>query len=379
MFLDRVKDLLAYETFNLVAQKRARGETVHSLAIGEPSFDTPAEIVRVAHQAMKRGETHYGPSYGTDEVRSAVAEKVRKRNRIKADIENTIFVTTKFAVYASLCSVARAGYEALVPDPGYYYSEPVILSGGRPVPYRLSKDFDLDLAEVRRKLTPRTRAIVINTPSNPCGKVLKKDLLQDLLALCQERSIRIISDESYADLVYEGRHVSVGSLESSPQTVMTLFSLSKSFAMTGWRAGYMTASVPLIKLVNRLMENTMTCFPQFIETASAYALRNCHDRTLEFRAELKRRRALIEKLMDDIPQLTYQKAEGAFYSFPKYRGKTPSRKLTKALIERYDVALLPGSIFGSQGEGHLRLSFAAAPETITSAMEGLSAYLRENR
>ncbi len=199
MSLDEIQDSPAFEIFNLAASKRAAGEKVFSLSIGEPSFDTPPPIVRAAYESMRSGGGHYTTSWGLDEVREAIVEKVQRKNRIMAKKENSIFITTKLSIYATLLSLGMKGHEALVPDPGYYYSEPVVLSGGKPVRYRLTKDFRLDLDEIKAKITPKTRAMIVNTPSNPAGKVFEKSELKELLQLCIERGVRLVSDEAYEE------------------------------------------------------------------------------------------------------------------------------------------------------------------------------------
>jgi aspartate/methionine/tyrosine aminotransferase len=266
-----------------------------------------------------------------------------------------------------------------VPDPGYYYSEPVALSGGKPVRYKLAPDFYLDLDEIEDKITPKTRAIIVNTPSNPAGKVFDRTDLRGLLDLCLERGIKVISDEAYEDLVYEKKHVSLGSMEASPEAVISLFSLSKSFAMTGWRAGYVVADDETIRRVNRFLETAVTCYPPFIQAASAYALRNCERYTGEFRDELRRRRALLEEGLSEIPALESQKVEGAFYGFPRFKASLGSREVAKRLLNEQNVAVLPGAIFGPSGEGRLRISFGSPPETIVEGTRRLKAFFRDPR
>jgi len=377
MPLDKIHDSPAFEIFNLASKKQAAGETVYSLAIGEPSFDTPPPIVEAAYASMRRGGGHYSSSWGSKTLREAIVEKVRRKNRIKAVMDNVIFITTKLSIYASLLSLATANFEALVPDPGYYYSEPVLLAGGKPVRYALAPDFSLDIDEVKSKITSKTRVIVVNTPSNPAGKVFERSELKRLLDLCVERGIKVISDEAYEDLVYEKKHVSLGSMEDGPKTVISLFSLSKSFAMTGWRAGYVVAEPETILRVNRFLETAVTCFPPFIQAASEFAIRNCENHTIEFREELKRRRALLEEWLSQIPALEGQKVEGAFYGFPKYKGALGSKVVANRLLNNHNVAVLPGVIFGPSGEGHLRISFGSSPETINEGMRRLKEFFRD--
>jgi aspartate aminotransferase len=374
MLLDEIPDSPAFEIFNLASKKQAAGEKVLSLAIGEPSFDTPLPIVNAAYESMKSGGGHYSSSWGSKDLREAIVEKVRRTNRISASLENVIFITTKLSIYASLLSLAGKTFEVLVPDPGYYYSEPVALSGGKPVRYRLTSDFYLDLDEIESKITPRTSAIIVNTPSNPAGKVFDRKDLRGLLDVCLERGIKVISDEAYEDLVYEKEHVSLGSMEASPNGVVSLFSLSKSFAMTGWRAGYVVADRKTILRINRFLETAVTCFPPFIQAASAYALRNCERYTAEFREELRRRRALLEEGLSEIPALESEKVEGAFYGFPKYRGRVGSMAVARRLLNEQNVAVLPGVIFGPSGEGRIRISFGSPPETIVEATRRLKEF-----
>ena len=377
MFLDKVKDSPAFEIFNLAAKKQAKGEKVFSLSVGEPSFDTPLPIIKAAYQSMKNGGGHYTSSWGSSSLREAIVQKVRRKNRINAATENVIFLTTKLSIYASVLTLARPNFEVLVPDPGYYYSEPVILSGGKPVRYKLARDFTLDLDEIRSKVTPKTRAIVVNTPSNPAGKVLDRKSLRGLLELCVGKGVKVISDEPYEDLIYEKKHVSIGSMEDSPNSVVSLFSLSKSFSMTGWRAGYMVADPETIRSVNRFLETAVTCYPPFILAASEYAIRNCEPYTVKFREELKKRRALLEEGISQIPSLEWEHVEGAFYGFPSFKSRLGSREVARRLITEHNVALLPGVIFGPSGEGRIRISFGSPRETIEEATRRMRIFFKD--
>ena len=375
MFLKEIEGSPSLEMVNLVLQKISEGKKIVSLAIGEPSFDTPPEIIKAALDGMNAGATKYVSSYGIPEVREAVKRKVLRKNGIRAEIPNIIFSTTKLSIYSALMSVADGNYDALIPDPGYFYSEPVVLSGGNPVRYRLNDDFSLDLDEIRKKTTKRTKAIIINSPSNPTSKVFAKSELEELYTLCAERDISIISDEAYEDLVYGKSHFSIGSLEKEPRHVVSVYSLSKSYSMTGWRAGYMVANTEVIKLVNRLYENTLTCFPPFIQKASAFALDNCDSRISEFKNELANRRRTLMELIDDIEALEGNVIEGAFYAFPKLRVKMSSRELSVRLLEEKNVALLAGTSFGPSGEGHIRISFSGSPEVTAEGMKRLKEFL----
>ena len=379
MLLKEIEGSPSLEMVNLVLQKISEGKKIVSLAIGEPSFNTPPEIVKAAFDAMNAGATRYVSSYGIPEVREAVKRKVLRKNGIRSEIPNIIYSTTKLSIYASLMAVGESGYEALIPDPGYFYSEPVVLSGGKPVRYRLTEDFGLDLDEIRKKASRKTAAIIINSPSNPTSKVFSKSELKELYDFCSERDIKILSDEAYEDLVYGKTHFSIGSLEKEPKDVVSIFSLSKSYSMTGWRSGYIVANAGVIKLINRLYENTLTCFPPFIQKASAYALDNCDARIAEFRNELTNRRKALVEMIAGTEGLEGNEIEGAFYAFPKLKGKMVSRDFSVRLLEEKNVALLAGSSFGPSGEGHIRISFAGSPEVTEEGMKRLKVFLAAQR
>jgi aspartate/methionine/tyrosine aminotransferase len=374
MLLEELEGSPTREMSNLIQRKTSHGDKVISLALGEPSSNTPREIIDAAYDSMISGDVHYVSTYGIPEVREAILAKVRRKNDITAELPNTIFCTTKYSVYASIAAVSNDRFEVMVPDPGYFYSQPVILSGGTPIQYKLGADFSLDVDAIKKGATERTRAIVINTPGNPTGKVFSANELRQLYDFCSANEILIISDEAYEDLVYGKKHFSVGSLEKSPEHVVTLFSLSKSYAMTGWRAGYIVANEKVISLVVRLLENTTTCFPPFIQKASAFALNKCEGRIQEFRAELEERKKITEEEIGKVDALELTPIEGAFYAFPSYKNQLSSREMCMRLLEKHNVAVVSGASFGGSGERHLRISFAGLPDTITKGMEEIGKF-----
>jgi aspartate/methionine/tyrosine aminotransferase len=376
MNLAKIEGSPSLEVVNLVLEKKSRGEKVISLAIGDPSFETPKEIVEIAHQSMTSGDVHYISSYGTLDVREAIMSKVRRKNAIKAQLENCLFITTRFSIYAALVAVSENAFDALTPDPGYFYSEPIILAGGRPVAYKLAPDFSLDIGEITRRLTDKTKAILINSPSNPTSKVLGKRELAELYELCKEKSIYIISDEAYEDLIYGNKeHFSIGSLEDSPEIVISVFSLSKSYCMTGWRAGYVVAGKNMIYLINKFLENTVTCFPPFIEKASAYALNNGDKYIADFKNKFRERRDAFVEMVDSIKALECNEIEGAFYAFPRYDEKLgKSIELAKRILQEQGVAILPGVAFGPGGEHRFRLSFSGPELDSSEGMKRLRTF-----
>lgn len=369
MVLDDLMESASLEILDLVFEKRSSGNKVISLYIGEPVFDTPKEIVEAAVESMRSGMTHYISSYGLPELREAIVNKVSKKNRIMCSKDNTIFMSGKMAIYAiALALNSETGSEILVPDPGYFYTEPVMMAGLNPVRYYLNPDYSLNLEEIKQKITNRTKGIFINTPSNPTGYVYSKGELNELYSLCSEKNIKIISDEAYEDLVYEKEHFSIGSLEDTPETVISIFTLSKSYSMTGWRGGYVIAKENFIKKLGKFMEHAVTCFPPFVEQAAIVALEKCENQVSEFKKMFLERRNLSIKLLKEISSLKVNDVQGAFYVFPEYTVNIPSKKLSEDILRKKNVALLPGSAFGSMGENHLRISYSGSIDDIKEGM-----------
>jgi len=315
---------------------------------------------------------------GTRAVRNAIAGKVRRLNGIHAEPGDVAFMPNKYALAAALQAVVNRGGEVLVPDPGYFYSEAVTLAGGRPIRYRLSDDFSLDIDEIRRRTGDRTRAIVVNTPSNPTARVFERSALEELYEFTRDRGIRVLSDEAYEDVIFEGTHFSVGSLEDSPDTVISIFSLSKSFSMTGWRAGYVVAGRGILSLINKYVEHTMSCFPPFIQAAAAYALDNQERLVAPMKGECARRRKIVMDALEGIDGLDVNRIEGTFYAFPRYGLQVGSVKLAEMLLREQRVAVVPGIGFGPSGEGRFRISFCQREEELLRGLEGLRAFFRRS-
>lgn len=366
------------ELIGKLMNKISAGETVYSLAIGEPVYDTPREIVEAAEEAMKIGMTHYVSSAGIPEIREAVVRKVARRNRIECSFENTIFMSGKMAVYAIFLALDTGkDDEVLVPDPGYFYTEPARLAGLKAVPYYLKEDYSLDVEDIGKRITPRTRAVVINTPSNPTGKVYSREELEDVLELCTSKGIKLVSDEAYEDLTYGHEHVSVGSLESTPETVVSIFTLSKSYSMTGWRAGYIIAESGFVDSLVKYMDQAVTCFPPFVQHASAFALDNMDKKIEEFRKDLHKKRDFVVQRLKQIPGLRVNAVEGAFYMFPEYSLNMNSKEVSNSILEEYNVAVLPGIAFGSRGERHIRISYSGSMESLEAGMDRLRQFFTQ--
>jgi aspartate aminotransferase len=378
MGLDQLQGSASLEVLDLVFKKRSEGNNVISFYIGEPVFDTPKAIIDAAVEGMRSGMTHYVSSFGIEEFREAAEKKVARKNGIKCSADNIIFMSGKMAIYAvGMALNLSPGSEVLVPDPGYFYSEPSLMAGLVPVTYDLNSDYSFNFDDIRKKINSRTRAIFINTPSNPTGVVYSEKELRELYSICREKNIKIVSDEAYEDLVYEKSHFSIGSFESEPDLVISIFTLSKSYSMTGWRGGYIIAEKNIVKRIGKFMEHAVTCFPAFIQHAAVVALTKCDREVMDFREKFRQRRDLAVSRLKEIDQLSVNKVEGAFYIFPEFSVKMTSDKLSREILNKANVALLPGSAFGKRGEGRLRFSYSGSLEDIDEGMNRLAKFFND--
>ena len=359
-----------------LAMERA-GETVIHFEIGRPDFDTPEYIKKAACQALAEGKVHYTSNFGLMELRQAIADKLRRENHVdyKAT-EILVTVGLSEAVFAVLATILEEGDELLVPDPVWlnYINVPNLL-GARAVTYSLREEtgFQMDLEEIRSKITDRTRAIVIVTPNNPTGGVLEEAVLKELADIAISNDLMVISDEVYERLVYDGaRHISIASLPGMKEHTFTMNGMSKAYAMDGWRLGYVAAPEEYILAMNKFHQHNTTCAPNFVQAAAVAALNREGDEVNEMVREYQRRRDYAVQAVNDIPGISCVCPKGAFYIFLncKSLGMT-SAALADYLLENAKIALVPGDVFGSAGEGYLRMSFANSYENVVEGCRRL--------
>ena len=360
-----------------LAMERA-GEKVLHFEIGRPDFDTPAYIKRAAMESLERGEVFYTSNFGLTELRQEVANYLNRRshNDYRA-CQVLVTVGLSEAVFDLLCTILDEGDELLIPDPVWmnYLNVPRLL-GAVPVSYELKEEngYQLDLEEIRAKITDKTKAMVIVTPNNPTGGVLTEETLRGLAEIAVEKDILVISDEVYERLVYDGeRHVSMASLPGMKERTFTMNGLSKAYSMTGWRIGYVAAPEEYITAMNKIHQHNTTCAPSFVQWAAIAALRDEGDEVEKMVREYQRRRDCAVKAINDIPGLSCLCPKGAFYLFINCKALgRPSAELAQYLLEKAKIALVPGDVFGRGGEGYLRMSFANSYETIAEGCRRLA-------
>ena len=352
-----------------LAMERA-GEHVIHFEIGRPDFDTPEYVKKAAIEALQNGDVFYTSNFGKMELRQAIADKLKRENDLAYKPEE-ILVTAGLseAVFAVLATILEEGDELLVPDPVWinYRNVPRFLNAV-PVSYELKEEngYQLDVEEIRAKVTAKTRAIVIVTPNNPTGGVLARETLQKLADLAIEKDLLVISDEVYERLIYDGEpHVSIASLPGMKERTFTMNGMSKAYSMTSWRLGYVAAPEDYIAVLNKFHQHNTTCAVSFGQTAAIAALNEEDDEVKEMVKEYQRRRNYAVQAINAIDGLSCLTPKGAFYIFIncKALGK-PSEELAAYLLENAKIALVPGSVFGPGGEGYLRMSFANSYENI---------------
>lgn len=347
-----------------------KGESVIHFEIGRPDFDTPEYIKKACIDSINAGDVFYTSNFGTAELRETIAHKLKSQNGIDCKpSEIIVSVGLTEAVFDVLCSILNEGDEILVPDPVWmnYTNVPKLL-GAVPVSYHLleENDYQIDLEEIRRKITDKTKAIVIVTPNNPTGGVLSKESLSELAEIVIEKDIMVLSDEVYERLIYDGeKHISIASLPGMKEHTITLNGFSKAYSMTGWRLGYAAAPEPIIAVLNKIHQHNTTCATSFVQKAAVTALRDEKDEVNAMMREYQRRRDYAVKAINQIDGLSCRCPKGAFYIFIniKLLNKSSS-EVAEYLLNEAKLAFVSGDVFGPAGEGYLRMSFANSYENI---------------
>jgi aspartate aminotransferase len=381
--MSRLGTETAFEVLVKARALEAQGNNIIHLEIGEPDFDTPANIVDSAVGALRHGWTHYGPSPGLPQLRQAIAAHVSRSRGITVTPEEVVVVPGgKPIMFFAILALAEAGDEVIYPNPGFpIYESMINFAGAKPVPLRLREemDFRFDIGELASLITDRTRMIILNSPQNPTGGVMTGQDVQDVARLIGDRNILVLSDEIYCRLLFEGEHHSIASVPGFKDRTLILDGFSKTYAMTGWRLGYGVMRLDLAAQVSLLMTNSNSCTASFTQVAGVEALEGDQASVEKMRQEFQRRRDMFIPGLNQIKGFSCRVPKGAFYAFPNIQ-KTGwgSKKLADALLEQAGVAALSGTAFGSSGEGYLRLSIANSYENLEQALERIGTWAGKN-
>jgi len=382
-FAERMGRLTTAASFDMLARGKAleaKGRSIVHLGIGEPDFDTPAFIRRAADRALAEGWTHYGPAAGLPEFRRLVAETWRARRGLACEAANVVITPgAKPVLFFAMLALLEPGDEVLIPSPAFpTYASVASFVGARVVPVPLSPDrgFDLDLAALRQRIGSRSRLIVLNSPHNPTGAVLPRATLEGIAALAREHDLVVLSDEIYAGMVYEGESPSIATLPGMAERTVVVDGFSKTYAMTGWRLGFGIMPEPLARHLAALMNNSNSCTATFVQKAGEAALTGPQDDVVAMVAEFRARRELVVQGLNAIPGVRCEPPPGTFYAFPRVSANgLSSAELADRLLEEAGVVTLPGTGFGAEGEGYLRLSYANSQQNLREGLHRMRQFL----
>jgi len=370
----RIYGEAAFEILAKAQELEKQGEKILHFEIGEPDMDTPANIVKAGIKAIKEKKTHYVPSIGIVELRNAVQNEVEKTRGYRPDLEQIVITPgLKPGIFFSMLSILNPGDEVIYQDPSYptYGSVTAYLGAkGVLIPLLEENDFRINPDDIKKKITNKTKLIILNSPQNPTGSVITKNELSEIAEIAEKFNIFIISDEIYSKMTYETIHYTPTLRDEAKERTVLLDGFSKYYAMTGWRLGYMITPVKMATKLQDFLVSAISCTASFTQWAGIEAL--IGDQTF-IKKMMKRfimKRDKIVKGLNSISGFSCLSPKGAFYVFPNIKNtKMTSEKCANYLLNKAGVAVLPGTAFGPSGEGYLRFSYANTVENIEEAIE----------
>jgi len=373
----------AFKVLAEVNKLKSQGKDIISFGLGEPDFDTPANIKEAAINAIKQNYTHYGPSAGLPALREAIAKYISRTRKIDVSPEEVVVTPGgKPVIFYTIFCLINPGDEVIYPNPGYQIYESIINFVGAkaiPVPMIEEKAFSMDVGQLESLITPKTKMLVLNSPQNPTGGIIEKNDLEAIASLAKKHDIIILADEIYSEIIFEGQFNSIASIPGMKERTIILDGLSKTYSMTGWRAGYGIFTREIAPHIANLETNSVSCTATFTQIASIEALNGNQDETRRMVEIFKNRSKLIVDGLNDIKGIKCLRPKGAFYVFPnvtkacKNLGFNTSEEFQQFLLHEAGVAVLPRSSFGvrniGEKEEYVRLCYAVNDKEI---IEGLS-------
>lgn len=385
LIADRVNSLAGESAFQVLAAAQkleAQGKKVIHFEIGEPDFPTAPHIVAAGKRALDQGYTTYCQSQGILPLREAIVAYTEKYKGIRCRKEEVVVAPGgKPIIFYTICVLVNPGDEVICPDPGFpTYQSVIRYAGGIPVPVSLTEDkkFRLDVAELKSKITPKTKLLILNSPSNPTGSFLTEEDLKEIAEAIRDKDIFVLSDEIYSRMVYEGAAKSIASFPGMKDKTIILDGFSKTYAMTGWRLGYGIMQESIAEKMTTLLINSNSCTTHFVQMAGVEALNGPQESVEAMVQEFKHRRDVIIDGLNSIKGVSCLKPDGAFYAFPNISATgLTSSEAAHYLLQEAGVAVLDGASFGSAGDGYLRLSYASSLDRIYEGLERIEAALKK--
>jgi len=388
--LDQVSFGAIVQVRDRLLDQQAQGRKILRLESGDPSFDIPLHVREAMEKALRDGQTHYTASTGIPPLRKAIYQKVTSENRLSIPNDDHVVVTNggMHGLYILFRSILEPGDEVILPDPMWTeIAENIRLGGGIPVPVKLQagEGYQYLPEAIESAITSRTRAVFLNTPHNPTGAVLRKDSLEKIVSLAENHNVLLVSDEAYEHVIYDGvPHVSLGSLPEAGKRTISVFTMSKTYAMSGLRLGYLAIPDPrLLDRIKKLVRCTINGVNSVSQHGAAAALTGPQEATRLMAQEYQKRRDILFDALEEAPYLQAFKPAGAFYlwtkiqpDWPGYAGKTDDWSVTNYLIDKAGIGSAPGSAFGAAGEGHVRFAFSCSTAQVEEAAKLLPGILK---
>src|SRR4030095_1552188 len=383
-FADGIYRLGTETAFEVLAKAKAleaEGKNIIHLQIGEPDFTTPKNICDAAVRSIQAGDTHYTPAAGILELRKVIANYVSKTRGVEFSPDNVVMTPgAKPIMFFVILSLIQHGDEVIYPNPGFpIYESMINFAGGTAVPLRLKQEdnFNVDIKEFEKLVTNKTRLVIINTPGNPTGKTIPQKDIEAMAEIIKDKDCFVLSDEMYSGIVYDGAiPFSITKINGFKDRTIILDGFSKTYAMTGWRAGYGIMNTELAPVITKLMVNSNSCTNTMVQKACIEALTGPQDEVDKMVVEFDKRRKFIVEGLNSIKGFNCTTPDGAFYAFPRISdtGFT-SKELADKLLYEAGVACLAGTSFGKFGEGFLRFSYANSVENINEAIKRIKSVL----
>jgi len=386
-FAERMNLLKTESAFVVLAKAnelQRQGRDIVHFEIGDTDFDTPSNIIEEAYVQLKAGQTHYCPSAGVFELRKACCDFFRRMGRGEyTPDEIVVGAGGKPFLYYTIMALVGPGDDVIYPDPGFpVYESVTCYAGANPVPLPIleEKNFRFTANDLRERVTDRTRLLILNYPHNPTGGTLDRDELEAIAEIAIENDIVVLSDEVYAHMLFDGEHISIGTLPGMRERTIMLETFSKTYAMTGWRLGFVAAPAEIADKLTQLITNSVSCVPPFIQLAGVKAILDDQTESRTMMEDFKRRRDFFVSGLNEIPGISCKMPDGAFYAFPNVSGVDMSAEvLADHLLDTAGVATLPGSAFGAHASNHLRMCFANSMEDLEKGLDRIASALAKLR
>jgi len=368
--------------FDKARELERQGKHIIHLEIGRPDFNTPDHIVEAAIRALKEGKHHYCPNAGVPELRQTIVDKVWEEYKLEYNPESEVIVTNGVieGIYLAINALLNPGDQILIPDPAWLNYQYITLSNYvEPVPYELfsGNDFQPDLDDIENRITSRTRAIILLSPSNPTGSILHPSMVEKIAAIAEKNDLLVLSDEIYRKIIYPpAKHLSTATLSGLRERTLILDGFSKFYSMTGWRMGFVLGPENLVNPMLRYHQYVITSTNTFAQWGAIEALRGDQGPSENMVEEFRRRCDYIYKAVNQVPGFRSGKPEGAFYIFPNIQETgMDGYQMSQLLLEKAGVATVAGECFGKYGAGHIRISYSNSMDNLKSAVENIQGVL----